>query len=180
MAASRDRSLVVRRILLGAAVVAVVLGGGALLGRSLSHTARSHAGAASSGQGSTAATGPRRLSSADFAAAPVVALRRLPASAAKGHIALPWRRLAVRHARLDIVFASRPSCEQINGVVIDQTASSVTINVLATNIVNAPNCDLVPKLKRTVVKLVAPLAARSLRHARLDGAYWPTNPFHET
>jgi len=120
------------------------------------------------------------LSSADFAAAPVVALRRLPASAAKGRIALPWHGLRLSHTHLTIVFASRPSCEQINGVVTEQAASSVTINVLASNIVNAPNCDLVPKLKRSVVTLRAPLAARSLRHAGLDAAYWPTNPFGKT
>ncbi len=167
----------VRRLLIGAAVLAV-LGGGAWLGRSLSHSAGS--GMASAGKGSTAAAGARQLSAADLAAAPVVALRRLPASAAKGHIALPWRRVSVSRAHLDIVFASRPSCEQVNGVVIEQRASSVTINVLASNIVNAPDCDVVPKLKRAVVTLVAPLAARALLHAGLDTAYWPTNPFDQT
>ena len=180
MAGSQDRSILVRRMLVGAVVLAVAVGGGTVLARSLSHTDKARAGTATSSSGPMAATGPHRFSAADFAAAPVVALPRLPASAATGHLALPWRQLAVSHGHLKIVFASRPSCEQVNGVVVDQSAASVTINVLATSIVNAPNCDIVPKLKRTSVKLVAPLAARSLRHARLDTAYWPTNPFDET
>jgi hypothetical protein len=167
-------------MLVGAAVLAVAAGGGTLLARSLSHTDKAHAEAATSGSSSMAATHRHQFSTADFAAAPVVALPRLPASAVKGHLALPWRQLAIRHGHLNIVFASRPSCEQVNGVVVDQSAASVTINVLATNIVNAPNCDIVPKLKRTVVKLVAPLAARSVMHARLDATYWPTNPFDQT
>lgn len=171
--------MVARRTLVGATALAVVLGGGLLLGRSLSDTAAVRASASTSSSGSSAATGPRRLGSADFAAAPIVALPRLPASAATGRIALPWHRLRASRTHLTIVFASRPSCEQINGVVTEQTASSVTINVLASNIVNAPNCDIVPKLKRSVVTLSAPLAARSLRHAALDAAYWPTNPFGE-
>jgi hypothetical protein len=179
MAGSRDRSSVARRVLVGALLLAVVVGSGALLGRSLSDTDRSSTGAAAPGPGSTSAPRPPRLSPANYAAAPVVVLPRLRAAATKGHLALPWRRLAVRREHLEIVFASRPSCEQVNGVVVQQTRSSVTINVLATRIVNAPNCDLVPEAKRTAVTLAAPLAARSLRHARLDATYWPTNPFDE-
>lgn len=176
MAGSRNRF---RPVLVGATVLAL-LGGGSVLAHSLSHHRSSRAEIASPTLRSTAATSRHRFSAADYAAAPVVALPRLPASAAKGHIALPWRRLAVNHAHLTIVFASRPSCEQVNGVVIERSARSVTLDVLATNIVNAPNCDVVPKLKRTVVTLAAPVAARSLRHAPLDASYWPTNPFDET
>ncbi len=178
MAGSRDRALSVRRVLVGVAVLAVAVGGATVLARSLSDNDRATTTASKST--STAPVHPHQFSAADFAAAPIVALPRLPASAAKGHLALPWRQLADRHGRVNIVFASRPSCEQVNGVVVDRSAGSITINVLATNIVNAPNCDIVPKLKRTVVKLVAPLATRSVRHARLDTTYWPTNPFDQT
>ncbi len=180
MAGSRNRSPLLRRTLVGVAVLAVVVGGGTVLARSLSHSTKAHADSGTSSASTMAGTSRRHFTAADFAAAPLVSLPRLPASAAKGHLALPWRQLADSRGHLKLVFASRPSCEQVNGVVVDRSARSVTINVLATNIVNAPNCDIVPKLKRTVVNLAAPLAERSVRHARLDTTFWPTNPFNET
>lgn len=171
-----SRSLAVRWVLVGALALGLAVLAGVLL-RPWSHAGGSGSGAGSAKQPATAATGPRRLSSADLAAAPVVVLHRLPTKAVKGRIALPWREVGATRNAVSIVFASRPSCEQLEGVVVEQSASSVTINVLASNIVNAPNCDLVPKLKRTVVKLAVPLAARPVRHAALDRSYWPTNPF---
>jgi hypothetical protein len=166
-----------RRASYGAVALAVVITGGVLITQSVSPAARLNASTASSVPRAPATTSQRRLTFADYAAAPLISLSRLAPSDASARIALPWRQLASHNAHLDIVFASRPSCERLDGVSVEETETSVTINVLASNIPNAPNCDLVPRLNRTVITLAAPFAARSLRHARVDPTFWPTNPF---
>lgn len=171
-----------RRILVAATAVCVVIAGGVVLVRLDSHAASLHVDTAASSQRPAATTVKERLDSADIAAAPLVSLGRLSAPDTTGRIALPWRPLTVHNgqARVSIVFASRPSCEHLDGAYVVQTDTSVMINVVASNIANAPNCDVVPRLNRTVITLASPLSARSLVHARLDATYWPANPFDGT
>jgi hypothetical protein len=168
----------IRPLAIAAAVVLIAAAG--LLGLATSDSGHRAASAPSASSDHRAAT-PSATSAQvppRYAAARLRTLATLSASDRVGRIALPWTVLKADSARSDvqIVFASR-SCEQVDGVYVIQSQSSVAIDVLASNIPGIPNCDVVPELYRAIIHLATPLSTRSLTHAQIDKTYWPTNPF---
>jgi hypothetical protein len=160
------------------AVVLVVALAFWLASRVNSHPANRPAAAGSASHPSKAATPTVVRTNPKWFSAPLKRLPALSAADAAGRIALPWSVLKTDNARVEIVFASR-SCEHVDGIDVEQDPTSVVLNVLATNIAGVPSCDVVPELYRAVVRLSAPLEARTLIHASIDKTYWPTNPFDQ-
>jgi hypothetical protein len=162
------------------AVVLVVALAFWLASRVNSHPGNRPAAAGSASHPSKAATPSVVRTNPKWFSAPLKRLPALSKADAAGRIALPWSVLNSNHAnaRVEIVFASR-SCEHVDGIDVEQDPTSVVLNVLATNIAGMPSCDVVPELYRAVVRLSAPLAARTLIHASVDKTYWPTNPFDQ-
>jgi hypothetical protein len=170
----------IRPLVIAAAVV-LITAAAALLGRLATSDSGHRAASAPSSSSDHRAAMPSAKSAQvppSYAAARLRTLAKLSASDRAGRIALPWTVLKADSARSDvqIVFASR-SCEQVDGVYVIQSQSSVAIDVLASNIPGIPNCDVVPELYRAIIHLATPLSTRSLTHAQIDKTYWPTNPF---
>lgn len=156
-------------------VIAMTYGLSSLLN---SHHVHQRAAAITSSHSPASTVGGITQTDPKYAAAPLKRLGAISKADEAGHIARPWNVLKTNNAdaHVEIVFASR-SRERVDGVDFEQTPTTVAINVLATNIVGYPTCDVVPQLFRAVLHLAAPLHARSLIHTPIDKTYWPTNPF---